>query len=245
MAGVFFLLRYNTSMIAVDYQRLGEIDLFSGLERSTLEAVIAAAVERRCEAGGYFFMQGDPAESIFLLVRGRIKLLQTSADGQQVLMRATAAYTLFGAVALAHIPAYPVSAQAAEDSTALVWPKRRMMEFVQDEPRMAMNAISLMAAHVQEFQDRFRQMATERVERRLARTLLRLAGQSGRKIPEGVLIDLPLTRQDLAEMTGTTLYTVSRTLKHWEEQGLVISARERVVIVFPHGLVRIAEDLTP
>jgi len=160
-------------------------------------------------------------------------------------MRATAAYTLFGAVALAHIPAYPVSAQAAEDSTALVWPKRRMMEFVQDEPRMAMNAISLMAAHVQEFQDRFRQMATERVERRLARTLLRLAGQSGRKIPEGVLIDLPLTRQDLAEMTGTTLYTVSRTLKYWEEQGLVISARERVVIVFPHGLVRIAEDLTP
>lgn len=232
-------------MIVVNYQRLGEIDLFNGLERSTLEAVVAAAVERSCETGGFFFMQGDPADSIFLLVRGRIKLLQTSSDGLQVLMRTTASYALFGAVALAHIAAYPVSAQAVQESTALVWPKRKMMEFVQREPRLAMNAITLMAAHVQEFQDRFRQMATERVERRLARTLLRLAGQSGRKIPEGVLIDLPLTRQDLAEMTGTTLYTVSRTLKQWEEQGLVISARERVVIVFPHGLVQIAEDLTP
>lgn len=236
-------MRYNYRMITVDYTRLGEIDLFTGLERGVLESIVRAAAERRCEAGGFFFFQGDAADSIFLLVRGRIKLMQNSADGQQVLMRAAAAYTLFGAVALAQLSAYPVSAQAAEDSAALAWPKRALMEFVQQEPRLAMNAITLMAAHVQEFQDRFRQMATERVERRLARTLLRLASQSGRKIPEGVLIDLPLTRQDLAEMTGTTLYTVSRTLKQWEELGLVISARERVVIVFPHGLVSIAEDL--
>ena len=61
--------------------------------------------------------------------------------------------------------------------------------------------------------------------------------------PEGVWIDLPLTRQDLAEMTGTTLFTVSRTLSAWEEKGLVVLGRERVIIRFPHGLVSIAEDL--
>jgi CRP-like cAMP-binding protein len=73
--------------------------------------------------------------------------------------------------------------------------------------------------------------------------VLRLARQSGRKIEAGVLIDLPLTRQDLAEMTGTTLYTVSRVLTEWEDRGLVQSKRQRVVIRSPHGLVKIGEDL--
>ncbi|MHB8818430.1 MAG: helix-turn-helix domain-containing protein, partial [Bellilinea sp.] len=77
----------------------------------------------------------------------------------------------------------------------------------------------------------------------LARTLLRRASQAGKKTDDGVLIDLALTRQDLAEMTGTTLYTVSRILSQWETQGLVRSGRERVTIRFPHGLVAIAEDL--
>jgi CRP-like cAMP-binding protein len=94
-----------------------------------------------------------------------------------------------------------------------------------------------------EVQDRYRELATEKVERRIARTLLRLAAQSGRRVAEGVLIDIPLTRQDIAQMTGTTLFTVSRTLSEWERQGLLSVGRERVVIREPHALVKIAEDL--
>jgi DNA-binding transcriptional regulator YhcF (GntR family) len=70
-----------------------------------------------------------------------------------------------------------------------------------------------------------------------------LARQSGKKIDTGVLIDLPLSRQDLAEMTGTTLYTVSRVLKNWEKQEIIKSKRQQIVILYPHGLVSIAEDL--
>ncbi len=75
--------------------------------------------------------------------------------------------------------------------------------------------------------------------------LLRLASQTGRQTEEGVLIDMPLSRQDLAEMTGTTLYTVSRILSQWEQKGYVESRREHVVIRFPHALVTVAEDLPP
>jgi CRP/FNR family transcriptional regulator, nitrogen oxide reductase regulator len=103
--------------------------------------------------------------------------------------------------------------------------------------------MQVLAGHVREFQNRYRELATERVERRLARTVLRLASQVGRKTDEGVLLDLPLTRQDLAEMSGTTLFTVSRILSQWEDQELVRAGRERLVIRFPHGLVSIAEDL--
>ena len=89
----------------------------------------------------------------------------------------------------------------------------------------------------------FLALATERVERRVARALLRLVGQAGTKTEGGVLIDFPLSRQDLAELTGTTLHTVSRILSSWEHKGIIESGRRRIVICQPHGLVTIAEDL--
>ena len=103
--------------------------------------------------------------------------------------------------------------------------------------------MDLMTGYIQEMQERYHELATERVQQRIARVLLRLAAQSGRKMESGVLIDLSFSRQDLAEMTGTTLFSVSRILNQWETQGLVKVGREKVVVVFPHGLVRIAEDL--
>jgi CRP-like cAMP-binding protein len=84
---------------------------------------------------------------------------------------------------------------------------------------------------------------TERVERRIARALLRLAHHAGRRVETGVEIDFPLSRQDLAQMTGTTLFTVSRTLSAWQGDGLILTRRRRVTIRQPHRLVRIAEDL--
>jgi CRP-like cAMP-binding protein len=110
-------------------------------------------------------------------------------------------------------------------------------------PGLALNGLRLVAGRFQELQSRYQELATERVERRVARTLLRLARQTGRRTEEGVLIDLPLSRQDLGEMTGTTLYTVSRILSNWEQQALIQTGRERVIICNPHGLVVIAEDL--
>ena len=101
-----------------------------------------------------------------------------------------------------------------------------------------------MTGYIQEMQTRYRELVTERVEQRIARALLRLAAQSGQKSKENRGVELALSRQDLAEMTGTTLYTVSRVLSAWERRGLVAAGRERVMIRDPHGLVRIAEDLT-
>ena len=110
-------------------------------------------------------------------------------------------------------------------------------------PRIAMNALSTTNRRLQEVQSRFRELATERVERRVGRALLRLARQAGKKTDEGIEIGFPLTRQDLAELTGTTLFTVSRILSEWESQGIVSGSRQRVVLKEPHRLVAIAEDL--
>jgi CRP-like cAMP-binding protein len=112
---------------------------------------------------------------------------------------------------------------------------------MQTRPYLSFDLMKLMTTYIQEMQERYRELATEKVERRIARALLRLAAQMGAKIEGG--IELSFTRQDLAEMSGTTLYTVSRVLSDWERQGLVEAGRERVVIRNPHGMVSIAEEL--
>jgi CRP-like cAMP-binding protein len=108
---------------------------------------------------------------------------------------------------------------------------------------MTLNALHFVAGRLHELQLRHRQLMTERVERRVARALLRLIRDAGRRVETGLEIAFPISRQDIAEMTGTTLYTVSRVLSSWEERGVVHSDRQHIVVTKPHALVVIAEDL--
>jgi CRP/FNR family transcriptional regulator, nitrogen oxide reductase regulator len=222
---------------------ISSLDLFLGLSAPDLAIILSQARELSFDDDSFVFYQDDPAERIFVLKSGRIKLYQIADDGQQVLMRVMTPGMLFAAISLVEGAVYPVSAEAAQPSKVLYWSQDTMLKLIERFPPMAINALKILAGHVREFQNRYRELATERVERRLARTVLRLVSQTGRKTEEGVLLDLPLTRQDLAEMTGTTLFTVSRILSQWESQGLVLASRERLVVRYPHGLVSIAEDL--
>jgi CRP-like cAMP-binding protein len=95
---------------------------------------------------------------------------------------------------------------------------------------------------LQETHTRVVEMSTQQVEQRVAHALLRLAKQSGRKVEHGVEIDFPISRQDIAQMTGTTLHTVSRILSGWEQRGLIESGRQRIVLREPHKLFVLAEE---
>jgi CRP-like cAMP-binding protein len=228
---------------AVGIEYLQKSELFRGLEHAALLDVARAGRKRSVRAGGYFFRQGERAVAQYLLLEGSVKLTQITPEGHQVLLRVAGPGEVFAAIAVVEDARYPVSAQAAAPCRALVWETTSMLDLMGRYPELAINALRVMARRVQEFQDRYRELATERVERRIARALTRLARQAGRRTEEGVLIDLTLTRQDIAEMTGTTRFTISRTLAEWEQQGIVSVGRERVIITQPHSLVTIAEDL--
>lgn len=222
---------------------LRRVDLFQDLEEAELERVAQEARYRRLEREEFLYHQGDPAGQLHVLLSGNIKLSQVTAEGHQVTLRYARPGEAFAVVAVLGDMLYPTSAQAVEESRVASWDRSAMNDLMLQQPRIALRALAILARHTREFQDRIRELSTERVERRIARALLRLAAQAGRKVPEGVLLDLALSRQDLAEMTGTTLYTVSRTLSQWEAQGLVKAEREKILILYPHGLVAIAEDL--
>jgi CRP/FNR family transcriptional regulator, nitrogen oxide reductase regulator len=149
----------------------------------------------------------------------------------------------FGGVAAFGGTTYPVTAEAVTEASALEWPGEVMAGLIERHPKLALNALKFVAARLHELQVQYRQLATEKVERRVARALLRLVQQAGRRIETGVLIDLPLSRDDIAPMTGTTLYTVSRIISRFEAGGLLEAGRQRMVIRNPHELLKVADDL--
>ncbi len=218
--------------------------LWRGLDQRQLAEVAQAARWSRLEAGSFFFHQEEAANALYLLVQGQVGMAQVTPEGQQVILRIVSPGDPFGWMALMPQAAYPASAQALVASEALFWDAETMAQLMERHPRIALNVLPLLAEQLREMQNRYRELATERVERRVARALLRLVRQTGRKVENGVLIDFPLTREDLADITGTTLYTVSRILSGWEKQGLIETSRQRILIRSPHGLVIIAEDLS-
>ena len=231
-------------MATADTTLLAAVPLFRGLGPEALAAASGHARIVRAGAGRTFFREGEPARLFYVLARGRVKFTQISAEGHEVILRVIGPGEPFGGIAaFTNIGAYPVTARALEPSEAHAWDGARMTALMQKFPQIAINAGAIIAERVHDLQRQHRELMTERVERRIARALLRLAKHSGRRVEGGVEIGFPLSRQDLAQMTGTTLFTVSRTLSAWEEAGVIESGRRRVTIRQPHRLVRIAEDL--
>jgi CRP-like cAMP-binding protein len=137
---------------------------------------------------------------------------------------------------------YPASAQAFTDLVAYSISSEAFDDILENHNVVAVNLLRFSTRVLQASLGKLREMATERVEQRIARTLARLANQIGRQTEAGILIDVPLTRQDLAEMAGTTMFTISRTLKSWEREGILKVSREKVTITDPHRLVVLGED---
>lgn len=222
---------------------LASSPLFRELSVEGVAAVRAAARRFTMKAGETLFHQGSPAERLVIPLTGSVKLLQASDEGQAVVLRIVEPGEPLALVSVLQGSLYPATAQVLEAGAAVRISGAAMRELIDHEPRIARNALPLLLGRLHELQERYRELATERVERRIARVLIRLVRQSGKRVEGGVRIGMPLTRQELAEMSGTTLYTVSRVLSGWEHEGIVESGRKQLLIRKPHGLVSIAEDL--
>ncbi|MFN8497896.1 MAG: Crp/Fnr family transcriptional regulator [Anaerolineae bacterium] len=222
-----------------------DLRLFSGLSPAEEAHIREHGRRRAVERGAFLVHQGDPATSIFYMDEGRAKLGQVTPEGQEVTFRYLGPGDTFGAIAVTPGTVYPVSVEAVERCVVLTWDRDTMQQLMAANGKFALNLTTILTTMVRQLQDQVRELATERAERRIARALTRLARQMGRRVENGILIDMPLSRQDLAELTGTTLYTVSRVLSQWEQQGIVESGRERILLRVPHRLVLIADDLTP
>jgi CRP-like cAMP-binding protein len=229
-------------MAAVDRSLVAELPLFAGLAPAELDAILAEARSIRYPKNSAVFEEGGDAHSFFVLLHGHVRASKMTPAGQQVVVRYVTPGEIFGVAPAIGLTKYPATATAVDDSVALAWPSAAWPRLVAQHPILATNTLQTVGSRLQETHTRVIEMSTQQVERRVAHALLRLARQAGRKVEQGVEIDFPISRQDIAEMTGTTLHTVSRTLSAWESQGLIESGRQRVVLRDPHRLFTLAEQ---
>ena len=222
---------------------LVQAPIFAGLAQADLEAITGRFRPRRFTRDAALLLEGDPAEVYYLLAEGQVKVVQTSAEGVEVILHLLGPGDLLGALPNLNEGTYPASAIALTEVVAYAVSPRDFDTILERHPSVAVYLLRFAASRLRASHARLRELATERVERRIARTLSRLAGQIGQRTERGLILNAPLSRQDLAELTGTTLYSVSRTLKDWERRGILIAGRGQVTILNTHALVAIGEDL--
>lgn len=226
-----------------DIEILERSELFRGAPPEALHDIQMASFRKRFAAGETVFQQEDAATTLYIVVVGRLRATQTTLDGQQVIIRYLGPGEVAGYAALSGGESHPGAVTAVDDSHVIGCSATAIRDIMARHSSIAINAATLLGARYRDMQVRLRELSTEKVNRRIAHTLLRLVQQAGRRTARGIEIAFPLSRQDLAEMSGTTLHTVSRTLSAWEERGIVDSGRRRVIVAKPELLATIAEEL--
>jgi CRP-like cAMP-binding protein len=174
------------------------------------------------------YAEGDPVRHVLLLTSGFAKITQLGPGGTEVILRFCVPGDVLGAVGLFSNGRHYTTAQAFRPCRALIWEAPAFDALVKRFPVLQQNMVSVLGEDLRELQERFHEVATERVAPRVARQLLRLLEKMGR--PVNGLVEVGLSREELAQMTGTTLFTVSRLLSAWEADGIVKPRREAVAI---------------
>ena len=205
-------------------------------DRCKLEACFQLRTATR---GELFFKQEALATGLHVLSRGAVKLSRTDRDGRQLLVRVAIPPEPFGMVAAA-TNRTDYSAEAMTDSEALVLRADEFLGAIADHPTVAQNAFRLMASRLADMRERLDDLGARHISRSVARALLRGISPTQRSVLPYDPITLALSHQDLADIVGASLYTVSRILSSWKRLGIVDVRRGRVVVQYVEGLAAMA-----
>lgn len=214
--------------------------LFAGLTEEEVLEIASCARARTFARDELLFMEGQAARNLVMIQTGSVKLSQLSANGNEVIMWMQGSGEPVGVPAHSMSCSHTCSARAMEQCRASVWEYAKLQQLLEEYPQIRANISRILSSRLDELQERFREVATEKVAKRLAFTLLRLVKKIGKPAREGTAVSL--SREELAQMTGTTLYTISRLLSKWGDEGFVLPRREAVVVVDPKRLSRISDE---
>jgi CRP/FNR family transcriptional regulator, nitrogen oxide reductase regulator len=213
--------------------------LFTDIPPSDQAKIVSAAISRKFVRRQTIFIAGDPVKEILLLTEGCVKITQLGENGSEIILRLHGPGELLGASAVERTGGHGSTAEALLGCKALVWNASTFETLSEKFPTLQRNAMRILTRRLLELEGRLFEISTERVAPRLARELVRLLVHVGRRV-DGV-IEVHLSREELAQLTGTTLFTVSRVLSGWEQQGIVNLRRQAVAVQSPFGLLGVCD----
>lgn len=216
--------------------------IYGRLSPEDRERVGAASSLRDYAKGEILFREGDPPDHLFTVVGGRIKVFKTTPAGREVILEIFGPGDPLGAVAVYERRPFPASAMALEESTCLVTRQAEFFRLLETHPTLARGLLSGLTLRLVELTNRLTELSGSRVETRLARFFLRLGQQLGRHQVGGVFIPLALSRQDLADLIGTTIETAIRVMSRWQKEGILETHKEGFLLADLDRLEELAEE---
>ncbi len=221
---------------------IAHFPIFEGFSAEELDSILKSVRSVRYASGQMLFEQGGQAHSFFFLLHGHLRVTKMTSDGKQIGVRYINPGEFCGIAPALGADRYPATAAPVDDSILLIWPAASWLPLAERVPKLAARVMQMLGGRLQEAHERVIELATQTADRRIANILLDLIEKSGRTDASGTEIRFPISRQDIAEMTGTTLHTVSRLLSAWEEKGIVKSGRRRIVITDKDALRKMSES---
>ena len=213
--------------------------LFAGISAAECREIAFAAHEKHFASRHTLFLEGDPVRQVILLTSGSAKIVQFGQSGTEVILGLKGPGEVVGTLGLRPQDRHCSMAQTLVASTALVWDSSVFETFAQRPTNLRRNITHILCQQLHELEERYREVSTERVSVRLSHQLVRLLNQLGRRV-NGQL-EIRLSREELAQLTGTTLFTVSRLLSDWNQRGIVSTRREAVSVHDPQALAELGE----
>ena len=214
--------------------------LFRRLKPDDRQRVATVATVRAFEKGATLFSEGDGSDLLYTVLTGRVKVFKTTARGTDVILELFGPGDPVGAVAVYEARPYPASALALEATSCLVIPRQAFFSLLESYPTMVRGLLVGLTHRLVELTNRLTELSGGRIEGRLARFVLKLGTDMGQRREEGVFIPLVLSRQELADMIGTTIETSIRIMSRWGKDDVVRTEKDGFLIVDRASLETIA-----
>lgn len=219
--------------------RVQDFPLFAEISLNDRAQIVGAARERQFSRGQTIYIEGDNQRQVVLLTSGSAKMIQCGQDGSAVILRLCGPGELVGTLGVSLQAKYRSTSQAVTKCSALVWESTIFESLASRYPCLRLNVAYILYKQLEDMEDRFREISTERVASRLSRQVLRLVEQVG--IPGNGSVEIKITREELAQLIGTSLFTVSRLLSAWDRQGIVTTRREGFSVNNPKALTELID----
>ena len=208
---------------------LRQVPLFASLTIDQITAVAGWFHVENFDQDTIIFLEGDPADRLWVVSAGQVKIVKHTSDGQETLLELITPGEMFGGAGLL-LAAHPASAVAMTPTTALSVERGLYLQLIRQYPDIALRIIDMLGERLQAAM-KMRALAVERVDVRLANILLKLCDKAGEPAGEGTRINLPLSRQDLADMAGTTIETTIRCISRFRADDLVKTRRGGYLVI--------------
>lgn len=217
--------------------------IFSRLSPADRAAVAAVANVREYARGETIFEQESPSNALYAIITGRVKIFRMMPNGKDLILEVFGPGDPLGAVALYMGRPFPAAAAALEDTTCVVIPRAMFFSLLETNPSLVRGLLLGLTTRLVELTNRLAELSGGRIEGRFARLFLKLAREMGRADRGGTFVPLALSRQELADLTGTTIETCIRIMSRWGKDDTVRTEKDGFVILDRPALERLGSDL--